>query len=79
MLKASQLDLTNQRVMSRWLYSSLKCSLWYPHKYRDTQVNSFYLDDFMLHHGVQPLDEGLHCGVFSQQLLQLLKDCNRVI
>lgn len=38
-----------------------------------------YLDDFVLHDGVQPLDERLHRGVLSQQLLQLLKDGDGVI
>lgn len=38
-----------------------------------------YLDDFMLHDRVRPFDEGLHCGVLPQQLLQLLKDGNGVI
>lgn len=48
-------------------------------KYEYQMVNSCYLDDFMFHDRVQPLDERLHCGVLSQQLLQLLKDGDRVV
>lgn len=42
-------------------------------------MSRHYLDDFMLHDGVQPLDEGLHCGVLPQQLLQLLKHADGVV
>lgn len=42
-------------------------------------MNRCYLDDFVLHDRVQPLDEGLHRGVLSQQLLQLLEDGDGVI
>lgn len=33
----------------------------------------------MLYHRIQPLDEGLHSGILSQQLLQLLEDGDRVV
>lgn len=33
----------------------------------------------MLHHRIQPLDEGLHGGVLPQQLLQLLEDGDGVV
>lgn len=45
----------------------------------DAEVHGVYLNDLLLHHRVQPLDERLHGGVFSQQLLQLLEDADGIV
>lgn len=37
------------------------------------------LDDFVLHDRVQPFNEGLHCGVLPQQLLQLLENSDGIV
>lgn len=55
---------------------------WYrefQHNYTEFQLIRCYLNDFLLHYRVQPLNEGLHCGVLPQQLFQLLKDADGVI
>ena len=40
-------------------------------------THSSHLNDFLFHHQVEPLYEGLNGGLFSEQVLQLIYHCER--